>query len=144
MQHIRERKHGAANTKQAIAIGLSKARRAGVELPQASEGSRSQRTRKQALRDSRKGAQGNRRAPSRTRSRAVSSALKREGHSAASPANLSRQAAASRRRNRLLVQDGSQHRDYEVRKMRSAFIQLQPAHNAVVGEIFGHASFGDS
>jgi hypothetical protein len=98
MRHIREGKHGAANTKQAIAIGLSKARRAGVELPQPSEGSTSERTRKQAQRDSRKGAQGNRQAPSRRRSRAVSNALKREGHSAASPANLSRQAKSAARR----------------------------------------------
>src|SRR5580692_346705 len=92
MRHIREGKHGAASTKQAIAIGLSKARRAGVDLPPPSERSTSERTRKQALRDSAKGRPGNRTAPSRTRSRAVSKALKREGHWAASPANLSRQA----------------------------------------------------
>ena len=91
MHHIREGKYGAANTKQAIAIGLSKARRAGVELPQPSEGSTPERTRKQTQRDSEKGRQGNQRT-SRTRSRAVTRALKREGHSAASPANLSRQA----------------------------------------------------
>ena len=91
MHHVREGKHGAANTQQAIAIGLSKARRAGVELPQPSEGSTSERTRKQAQRDTEKGEEGNP-APSRTRSRAVTKALKREGHSAASPANLSRQA----------------------------------------------------
>jgi hypothetical protein len=97
MHHIREGKHGAANTKQAIAIGLSKARRAGVELPQPSKGSTSERTRKQALRDRRKGAHGNRR-PSRTRSRAVSSSLKREGHSAASPANRARHAKSVARR----------------------------------------------
>jgi hypothetical protein len=99
MHHIREGKHGAANTKQAIAIGLSKARRAGVELSQPSARNTSERTRKQARRDSQKGQQGNRTTPSRRRSRAVSRALKREGHSAASPANLSRQAkSASRRR----------------------------------------------
>lgn len=91
MHHIREGKHGAANTKPAIAIGLSKARRAGVELSQPREGSTSERTRKQARRDTEKAEEGNP-APSRTRSRAVSKALKREGHSAASPANLSRQA----------------------------------------------------
>jgi hypothetical protein len=97
MHHIREGKHGAANTKQAIAIGLSKARHAGVELPQPSESSISEHTRKQAERDSEKARQGNRR-PSRTRSRAVTRALKREGHSAASPANLSRQAKSAARR----------------------------------------------
>lgn len=67
MHHVREGKHGAANTKQAIAIGLSKARRAGVELPQPSEGSTSERTRKKAQRDTEKGEEGNP-APSRTRS----------------------------------------------------------------------------
>jgi hypothetical protein len=96
MHHIREGKHGAANTKQAIAIGLSKAPRAGVGLPQPSGRNTSQRTRKQARRDSAKGRHGNRR--SRRRSRAVSKALKREGHSAASPANLSRQAKTAARR----------------------------------------------
>jgi hypothetical protein len=97
MHHIREGKHGAANTKQAIAIGLSKARRAGVELSQPSGSNTSEGTRKQARRDSEKRRQGNR-TPSRTRSRAVSKALKREGHSAASPANLSRQAKSAARR----------------------------------------------
>jgi len=97
MHHIREGKHGAANTKQAIAIGLSKARRAGVELPQPSERNTSARTRKQARRDSEKARQGNRR-PSRTRSRAVTRALKREPRSAASPVALSRHAKAVARR----------------------------------------------
>jgi hypothetical protein len=67
MHHIREGKHGAANTKQAIAIGLSKARRAGVELSQPSGGNTSERTRKQAQRDSEKG-------PAR-KSKAVQNAL---------------------------------------------------------------------
>jgi hypothetical protein len=98
MHHIREGKHDAANTKQAIAIGLSKARRAGVELSQPSAGNTSERTRKQARRDSQKGKQENRTAPSRTRSRAVFTALKREGHSAASPANLSRPAKSAARK----------------------------------------------
>jgi hypothetical protein len=97
MHHIREGKHGAANTKQAIAIGLSKARRAGVKVSKPSERATSERTRNQAQRDSAKGLQGNRR-PSRTRSRAVFRALKREGHSAASPANLSRQARRAARK----------------------------------------------
>ena len=38
MEHIREGKHGARSTKQAIAIGLSKARRAGVKLPPPKKG----------------------------------------------------------------------------------------------------------
>src|SRR5881398_4185029 len=69
MEHIREGKHGARSTKQAIAIGLSKARRAGVQLPPPKRGSA--RTKKQAARDSRKGKTARRRKPSRTRSRAA-------------------------------------------------------------------------
>ena len=61
MEHIREGKHGARSAKQAIAIGLSKARRAGVKLPPPKRGSA--RTKKQAARDSRKA--GSRRKPSR-------------------------------------------------------------------------------
>lgn len=55
IEHIREGKHGARSTKQAIAIGLSKARRAGVKLPPPKEGQATERTRKQAERDYRKG-----------------------------------------------------------------------------------------
>jgi len=95
MDHVREGKHGARSPKQAIAIGLSKARRAGVKLAPPKEGKTSERTRKQAARDSAKGSSGTRQAPSRKRSRATSSALKREGHSAASHAALSRQARES-------------------------------------------------
>src|SRR5437867_13026443 len=80
IEHVREGKHGARSTKQAIAIGLSKARRAGVKLP-AKPGT-SARTRKQAARDIAKGRRP-KRATSPKRSRAVLGALKREGHSAA-------------------------------------------------------------
>jgi len=48
MDHIREGKHGARSTKQAIAIGLSKARRAGVKLAPPSRGSVSSSTRRKA------------------------------------------------------------------------------------------------
>ena len=95
MDHIREGKHGARSTKQAIAIGLSKARRAGVDLP-AKKGT-SARTKKQAKRDLAKGRSG-RRKVSAKRSRAVLGALKREGHSAASPRALSKQATSSARK----------------------------------------------
>ena len=93
MHHIREGKHGARSTKQAIAIGLSKARRAGVELPAPKRGSSKMKA--QAKRDSSKGRRSPNATPSRTRSRAVSTALKREGHSAASKSALSAQARAS-------------------------------------------------
>src|SRR5213079_3186275 len=69
MEHIREGKHGARSTRQAIAIGLSKARRAGVKLPPPKRGRR--RTRRQAKRDLAKGRRAKRKKPSPRRSRAV-------------------------------------------------------------------------
>ena len=98
MHHIREGKHGAKNTKQAIAIGLSKARRSGVKLGAPKQGRASSRTRKQAKRDLSKGRSRSRKTSAK-RSRAVLGALKKEGRSAASRKNLSRQAksAASNR-----------------------------------------------
>jgi hypothetical protein len=92
MDHIREGKHGARSTKQAIAIGLSKARRAGVKLPGPVKGQASARTRQQAANDRRKGRTRPRRKPSSARSKAASKALKREGRSAASPKALARHA----------------------------------------------------
>jgi hypothetical protein len=102
MDHIREGKHGARSTKQAIAIGLSKARRAGVKLAPPKPGQASERTRKQAQRDVAKGRTGARKKTSAKRSRATSNALKREGRSAASHKALSKQArsAAQRRKTR--------------------------------------------
>jgi hypothetical protein len=95
MDHVRQGKHGARSAKQAIAIGLSKARRAGVKLPPPKNGS--ERTRKQATRDDAKGAHPSR-PVSKKRSQAVTSALKREGRAAASHTALSRQARSSARK----------------------------------------------
>jgi hypothetical protein len=98
IHHVREGKHGARSTKQAIAIGLSKARRAGVAL--APPKNARARTRKQAARDNRKG-QHRTAKPSARRSRAVSRALKRERHSAVSRRALARHAKqAARTRSR--------------------------------------------
>jgi hypothetical protein len=93
IEHVREGKHGARSAKQAIAIGLSKARRAGVKLPAPKQAS--QETRKQAARDTRKGERGGKRKTSAARSRATSRALKREGTSAASKTALSRHARSA-------------------------------------------------
>src|ERR1700755_3415157 len=82
MDHIREGKHGARSTKQAIAIGLSKARRAGVKLPAPKPARASARTRKQAARDLRRGRSKNT-TGSATRARSAERALKRESRSAA-------------------------------------------------------------
>ena len=89
IEHVREGKHGARSTKQAIAIGLSKARRAGVKLSPPKKGSK--KTRKQAARDLKRGKKKSAK-KSAKRSRAALRALKREGHSAASKRALSRQA----------------------------------------------------
>ena len=87
--HIREGKHGARSSKQAIAIGLSKARRAGVDLPPPRTGSA--KVRRQAESDSARGAGNGSRTPSPTRSRAALKALKKEGSGAASHQAISRQ-----------------------------------------------------
>jgi hypothetical protein len=98
IHHIRAGKHGARSTKQAIAIGLSKARRAGVPLPPPAKGRVSEKTRKSAASPYRK---GQRHEPaSGRRSRARLKALRREGRSAASHQALSRQAAHTRSQRR--------------------------------------------
>jgi hypothetical protein len=93
MEHIREGKHGAASAKQAIAIGLSKARRAGVKLPPPKKGTTSKRTRRQAARELKRA--GKSKKPSTTRSRAAKRALKKQPRAAASHRALSRQAHAA-------------------------------------------------
>jgi hypothetical protein len=106
MEHIRRGKHGARSTKQAIAIGLSKARRAGVDLKPPKKGRASEKTRKSAERDYRKGHSAKKKSSSSSsssrRSSARLKALKREPHSAASHRALSKQAkSAAQRRKRL-------------------------------------------
>ena len=97
MDHVREGKHGARSAKQAIAIGLSKARRAGVNLPPPKEGKASKDVRTRAARDNAKGQSSSKRSVSPTRSRATKGALQREGTRAASHTALSRQAHKSAR-----------------------------------------------
>ena len=97
MRHIREGKHGAQSTQQAVAIGLSKARRAGVKLPAPNKGKVSSRARVQAKRDLQRGRHPNRKL-SRVRSRAIVAALKREGRAPASRMNLSRYARTTAKR----------------------------------------------
>ena len=97
IEHVREGKHGARSTKQAIAIGLSKARRAGVDLKPPKKGSK--KMRRQAARDLRKGKKKSA-SKSAKRSRATLQALKKEGRSAGSKRALSRQAhAAAKKRS---------------------------------------------
>ncbi len=115
IDHVKEGKHGARSTKQAIAIGLSKARRAGVKLPPP-KGNVSEKTRAQASRDSAKGESGSRKAPSAKRSRATSNALKREGHAAASHSALSRQAHSSARKRSAQSRSASARKAARTRK----------------------------
>ncbi|HTI06919.1 MAG TPA: DUF6496 domain-containing protein [Puia sp.] len=93
---IRKGEHGARNTKQAIAIGLSEARRAGVELKAPKKGTVSEKTRENAKRESEKGRKHEPVSP--TRSRARVKALKKESGEAASPKALSQQARSAARK----------------------------------------------
>jgi Family of unknown function (DUF6496) len=100
IRHIREGRHGARSAKQAIAIGLSEARRSGVNLKAPRAGKTSPETRTKAERDYARGHGAARRsAASAKRAQASEDALKRESRAAASPRALSRQArsAAARR-----------------------------------------------
>jgi hypothetical protein len=98
MAHIREGVHGARSTKQAIAIGLSKARRAGVDLPLPKKGTTSEKTRAHAKHDAEAGQHNGRHHTNPKRSKAVLRALKREGHGAASHAAISTQAKSQAHR----------------------------------------------
>jgi len=101
MHHIREGKHGARSAKQAIAIGLSKARRAGVPLKPPEKGKAPAKTRRSAARDAAAGRRASPKRPSARRSKASLAKLRREGHSAASHRALSRQAhSAAKRRTK--------------------------------------------
>lgn len=95
IEHVKEGKHGARSAKQAIAIGLSKARRSGVKLPAPKKGKASEETRQKAQDDLKAGAKGAKKKVSPTRSKATKAALKKEGHSAASKKALSTQAKSA-------------------------------------------------
>ena len=97
IHHVREGKHGARSAKQAIAIGLSKARRAGVDLPPPPKGKKS--TRRSAASAYRAGQRGKRKTSPR-RARAVRRALKGEPRRAASRKALARQARTAARRRK--------------------------------------------
>jgi uncharacterized protein DUF6496 len=97
MEHIREGKHGARSAKQAVAIGLSKARRAGVRLPPPEKGTTSRKVRKQAKRELARARNGAPKKTSTKRSQAAERRLKKEPRSAASHRALSRQAHSAAR-----------------------------------------------
>lgn len=97
IEHIREGTHGAKSTQQAIAIGLSKARRAGVKLSPPEKGEAPEKTRRKAKQDIEAGKR-NDDEPSPTRAKATKKALKKAGHSAVSRSALSKQAKSAARK----------------------------------------------
>ena len=103
MEHIRSGKHGARSTKQAIAIGLSEARRAGVKLPPRGKSS----SRRKAT---------SKRKPSAKRSRAAEKALQREPRKAASHRSLSRQARGAAKRRSAASRSASARKAARTRK----------------------------
>ena len=96
IEHVREGKHGVRSPEQAIAIGLSKARRAGVPSQPPKEGKTSPATRRSAERDYEKGQSGTLKKSS-ARSRATQQVLKKEPKSTASRQALSKHAKKAAR-----------------------------------------------
>jgi hypothetical protein len=102
IEHVREGKHGARSPKQAIAIGLSEARRAGIPVKPPARGKASEATRHKAERDYEKGQKNPETGEKHNRrSAARQKALEREPKSSASHAALSRQAkSAAKKRSK--------------------------------------------
>lgn len=98
IHHVREGKHGARSPEQAIAIGLSKARRSGVKLPAPKKGEASAETRRTAKRDLKKGRSKKSKRPNARRSKAMTRRLRREGGKGASKAALAKHARAAAKR----------------------------------------------
>ena len=116
IEHIREGQHGARSAKQAIAIGLSKARRAGVDLPPPKKGSK--RVKEQAKRDLRKGKKGTKK-KSTKRSRAMREALKDEPRRAASKLALSRHAKKAAKKRSAKARSRAAKKAARTRKRNS-------------------------
>jgi hypothetical protein len=116
IHHVREGKHGARSTKQAIAIGLSKARRAGVKLPKPPASARASTKRSAA---SAERAARHHRRPSPRRSRAVKQALRREGHGAASRSALAKQARTTARKRSAASRSAAARKAARTRKRTS-------------------------
>lgn len=95
IEHVREGKHGVRSPQQAVAIGLSKARRAGIPLPPPKRGKAKEETRKSAERDNQKGQSGEGHKPSRRASQAREEVLAREPRSTVSHKSLSNQSRSA-------------------------------------------------
>ncbi|HEV7734258.1 MAG TPA: DUF6496 domain-containing protein [Candidatus Binatia bacterium] len=118
IEHVREGKHGARSTKQAIAIGLSKARRAGVDLPVPEKGTVPEATRRQAKRETKKAHDGAAAPVSRKRSRAASRALEKEGHAAVSKTALARQGKSAARKRTAAERSAAARKAARTRAVR--------------------------
>ena len=105
IEHVREGKHGARPAKQAIAIGLSKARRAGIPLDQPDPKTTSAATRRKAAQDTKRGREHpvTSEEGSTKRRRARLRAMKKEPKSSVSHAALSKQAKSAARKRRQTV-----------------------------------------
>jgi hypothetical protein len=110
IHHVRKGKHGAKSTKQAIAIGLSKARRAGVKT----KSPKGKAQKKKARQD----AAGKGRKPSASRSRGATKALKRQGSRAGSHEAVSRQAKTSARKRSASERSASARKAARTRARR--------------------------
>jgi hypothetical protein len=117
IHHVREGKHGARSPEQAIAIGLSKARRAGVKLPAPKKGTTTAAVRRDAQSALRRGRSKSK--SSATRSRAMSRALRHEGHASVSKPSLSRHARTAARRRGPRSLSAAAQRAARTRRRRS-------------------------
>lgn len=116
VHRIRHGKHGARSPQQAVAIGLSKARRAGVDLPPPARGTARKRTRT-AARYAYDAGHGRRKPQRRPRvARAVTKALKREPRSSVSHAALSRHARSAASRRSPAQRSAAAHKAVRTRK----------------------------
>lgn len=95
IEHVRKGKHGARSPQQAIAIGLSNARRAGIPVAPPKKGNTKKSTREKAKREQEQGSFNQKHAPSSRASRARKRVLQKEPHSSASYSSLSKHAHAS-------------------------------------------------
>ena len=126
IEHIREGKHGARSAKQAIAIGLSKARRAGVDLPPPEPGEASQAMRRKAESDRKAGKHATKKV-SKKRATATKQALKRESTAAASKTALSRQAKAAAKKRPASERSAAARK---AARTKGAATRSQAAHKA--------------
>ena len=116
IDHVREGKHGVQSPQQAIAIGLSKARRAGIPLKPPARGKTSEKTRKSAESAYRSGQSKTKKKTSKKRSRARTAAMKREPRGTVSRKALSKQARSAARRRKPSARSQSAKRAASTRR----------------------------